>query len=208
MGAVSAAQTVAALTRRADAARTFHVEVVQDQVELALMRGEHHKVARAYVLYREERKGARGRANGADCSGRIDQCQGSPGYSPNLQTRTLLLRSISRSKGSGPIRGIIVDRSVSAKFSASSGHFFVGVHPGGCNEAAWPDIVIGAGNPEFDIEAIRHEALKGSADHAHAGREKAPGPDGGLIAKLRDGRRPKTVAFACATRRIRTLTAP
>src|SRR5690606_28111064 len=28
---------------------------VQDQVELALMRGEHHKVARAYVLYREER---------------------------------------------------------------------------------------------------------------------------------------------------------
>ena len=84
----------------------------------------------------------------------------------------------------------------------------MGVHPGGCNEAAWPDIVIGAGNPEFDIEAIRHEALKGSADHAHAGREKAPGPDGGLIAKLRDGRRPKTVAFACATRRIRTLTAP
>jgi len=28
---------------------------VQDQVELAPMRGEHQKVARAYVLYREER---------------------------------------------------------------------------------------------------------------------------------------------------------
>ena len=28
---------------------------MQDQVELALMRSEHHKVARAYVLYREER---------------------------------------------------------------------------------------------------------------------------------------------------------
>ncbi|MDQ0302241.1 ribonucleoside-diphosphate reductase subunit alpha [Ancylobacter polymorphus] len=49
------AQIVAGLTRRADAGRTFHIEDVQDQVELALMRGEHHKVARAYVLYREER---------------------------------------------------------------------------------------------------------------------------------------------------------
>jgi len=48
-------QIVANLTRRVDAGRTFHIEDVQDQVELALMRGEHHKVARAYVLYREER---------------------------------------------------------------------------------------------------------------------------------------------------------
>ncbi|MCB4771318.1 ribonucleoside-diphosphate reductase subunit alpha [Ancylobacter sp. Lp-2] len=48
-------QIVAGLTRRADTGRTFHIEDVQDQVELALMRGEHHKVARAYVLYREER---------------------------------------------------------------------------------------------------------------------------------------------------------
>ncbi|MGL4285772.1 MAG: ribonucleoside-diphosphate reductase subunit alpha, partial [Phreatobacter sp.] len=53
-------QIVNALIRRADAGRTFHIEDVQDQVELALMRGEHHKVARAYVLYRDER--ARGRA--------------------------------------------------------------------------------------------------------------------------------------------------
>lgn len=53
-------QIVASLARRAeggvaDTGRTFHIEDVQDQVELALMRGEHHKVARAYVLYREER---------------------------------------------------------------------------------------------------------------------------------------------------------
>ena len=44
-----------ALTRRIGEGRTFHIEDVQDQVELALMRGGHHKVARAYVLYREER---------------------------------------------------------------------------------------------------------------------------------------------------------
>ncbi len=43
------------LTRRGGEGRTFHIEDIQDQVELALMRGEHHKVARAYVLYREER---------------------------------------------------------------------------------------------------------------------------------------------------------
>ncbi|EIM74247.1 ribonucleotide-diphosphate reductase subunit alpha [Nitratireductor aquibiodomus RA22] len=50
-----AAQVVSALTRRADAGRVFHIEEIQDQVELTLMRGEHHRVARAYVLYREER---------------------------------------------------------------------------------------------------------------------------------------------------------
>ena len=55
-------QTVVALTRRADAGRTFHIEEIQDQVELALMRGGHHKVARAYVLYREERAAERARA--------------------------------------------------------------------------------------------------------------------------------------------------
>lgn len=48
-------QIVASLTRRADTGRTFHIEDIQDQAELALMRSEHHKVARAYVLYREER---------------------------------------------------------------------------------------------------------------------------------------------------------
>jgi ribonucleoside-diphosphate reductase alpha chain len=49
------AEVVSALSRRMGEGRTFHIEDVQDQVELALMRSEHHKVARAYVLYREER---------------------------------------------------------------------------------------------------------------------------------------------------------
>jgi len=48
-------EVVTALTRRASEGRTFHIEDVQDQVELALMRSENHKVARAYVLYREDR---------------------------------------------------------------------------------------------------------------------------------------------------------
>ncbi len=48
-------QVVSALLRRLPSGGTLHIEDVQDQVELALMRGEHHKIARAYVLYREER---------------------------------------------------------------------------------------------------------------------------------------------------------
>lgn len=44
-----------ALTRNTPDGGTFHIEDIQDQVELALMRSEHHKVARAYVLYRERR---------------------------------------------------------------------------------------------------------------------------------------------------------
>jgi Ribonucleotide reductase, alpha subunit len=55
-------EIVSALTRRAEAGRTFHIEDVQDQVELALMRAGHQKVARAYVLYREERAAERAKA--------------------------------------------------------------------------------------------------------------------------------------------------
>ncbi|MBE0509533.1 MAG: ribonucleoside-diphosphate reductase subunit alpha [Gammaproteobacteria bacterium] len=47
-------QVTAALTRRLPGGGTLHIEDIQDQVELALMRSGHHKVARAYVLYREE----------------------------------------------------------------------------------------------------------------------------------------------------------
>ncbi|MCW5682952.1 MAG: ribonucleoside-diphosphate reductase subunit alpha [Pseudolabrys sp.] len=56
------AQIVANLTRRAGSGRTFHIEDIQDQAELALMRSEHHKVARAYVLYREARAKERAKA--------------------------------------------------------------------------------------------------------------------------------------------------
>ncbi len=51
---------VAALLRRQPHGGTMHIEDIQDQVELGLMRSGEHDVARAYVLYREER--ARSRA--------------------------------------------------------------------------------------------------------------------------------------------------
>ncbi|MFN3587381.1 MAG: ATP cone domain-containing protein, partial [Moraxellaceae bacterium] len=60
-------ETVAQLTamvtstfkRRMPTGGTVHIEEIQDQVELALMRSGEQKIARAYVLYREERARAR-----------------------------------------------------------------------------------------------------------------------------------------------------
>ena len=46
---------IRALVRSRPGGGTFHIEDVQDQVELGLMRGGHHEIARAYVLYRERR---------------------------------------------------------------------------------------------------------------------------------------------------------
>ncbi|WP_293660065.1 ribonucleoside-diphosphate reductase subunit alpha [Rhodoferax sp. OV413] len=48
-------QVIRALVRSRPGGGTFHIEDVQDQVELGLMRGGHHEIARAYVLYRERR---------------------------------------------------------------------------------------------------------------------------------------------------------
>ncbi len=53
------AHLVIKITDRLSQRGTIHIEDIQDQVELALMRGGEHKVARAYVLYREERRKAR-----------------------------------------------------------------------------------------------------------------------------------------------------
>lgn len=50
---------MAVFNRRLPTGGTLHIEDVQDQVELALMRTGEHKVARTYVLYREERRKAR-----------------------------------------------------------------------------------------------------------------------------------------------------
>lgn len=57
-------QVSATFKRRMPSGGTIHIEDVQDQVELALMRSGEQKVARDYVLYREEH--ARLRADGVE----------------------------------------------------------------------------------------------------------------------------------------------
>lgn len=58
-------QITTAVKRQWPTGGTLHIEAIQDQVELALMRAGEHKVARAYVLYREERRRARQQTEGS-----------------------------------------------------------------------------------------------------------------------------------------------
>ncbi len=57
-----ARQIADAFNRRLPSGGTIHIEDIQDQVELLLMRSGEHKVARSYVLYREERRKIREQA--------------------------------------------------------------------------------------------------------------------------------------------------
>jgi ribonucleoside-diphosphate reductase alpha chain len=55
-------QVADALFRRLEDGGTIHIEDIQDQVELALMRNGEHKVARDYVIYRSKQEEKRARA--------------------------------------------------------------------------------------------------------------------------------------------------
>jgi ribonucleoside-diphosphate reductase alpha chain len=57
---------IRALVRSRPGGGTFHIEDVQDQAELGLMRGGYHDVARAYVLYRERRAQERAKQQQAE----------------------------------------------------------------------------------------------------------------------------------------------
>ena len=77
------AGVVNALMRRQPQGGTFHIEDIQDQVELALMRSGEQKVARDYVIYRESRSQERKRGAvdvpvDAHPSIRIKRADGSP----------------------------------------------------------------------------------------------------------------------------------
>ena len=54
---------VEVFNRRMPSGGTLHIEEIQDQVELQLMRNEEYQVARKYILYREERAQERTKKN-------------------------------------------------------------------------------------------------------------------------------------------------
>jgi len=93
---------VDALLRRRPAGGTVHIETIQDQVELALMRAGEHDVARAYVLYRERQAEKRAAEQQAPQAGTglqvLDQGQRRP-----LDTRALLARVEAACAGLGPV---------------------------------------------------------------------------------------------------------
>lgn len=85
---------IKALVRRQPSGGTFHIEDIQDQVELALMRAGEHNVARAYVLYREER--ARERAKQREAQPAVAEAQAHTiNVSDNGVTRPLDLPRIT-----------------------------------------------------------------------------------------------------------------
>jgi ribonucleoside-diphosphate reductase alpha chain len=59
-------QVSATFKRRMPSGGTIHIEEIQDQVELALMRAGEQKVARDYVIYRNERSKERATRSGND----------------------------------------------------------------------------------------------------------------------------------------------
>ena len=84
-------QVVRALTRRMPSGGTVHIEDIQDQVELALMRAAEQKVARAYVIYREERARARIEKEKQQ-EAKIEQAKASDGI--NVKTKEGALKKL------------------------------------------------------------------------------------------------------------------
>ena len=84
-----AEQVIRGVTRRQSSGGTVHIEDIQDHVELALMRAGEQKVARAYVIYREERARARiEKEKEAD----IEQADATDGI--NVKTRNGTLKKL------------------------------------------------------------------------------------------------------------------
>src|SRR6267154_559853 len=85
---------VGALLRRQPAGGTFHIEDIQDQVELSLMRSGEHDVARAYVLYRAKRMDERAQQQAAKPAGAAPQLHvienGAPRLLDMAQVRDLI----------------------------------------------------------------------------------------------------------------------
>jgi len=86
---------VRALLRSRPGGGTFHIEDVQDNVELALMRSGHHEVARAYVLYRERRSAERAAKGEA------------PVAAPPAETLFVLDGGVRKPLDLGALRGLI-----------------------------------------------------------------------------------------------------
>lgn len=89
-----AAQISTIFKRRMPSGGSIHIEEIQDQVELAMMRTGEHKAARAYVLYRAEharlRDQQRAREQPSESSIQVTYADGSKGPLDTLRLRTVI----------------------------------------------------------------------------------------------------------------------
>ena len=110
---------VAALMKRKPEGGAIHIEEIQDQVELALMRGGEHEVARAYVLYRErrsqERAHEKSQKRGKTEATAITVVENGVSKPLDLERLTALVKESCEGLG-----GVEPERSPSAPLSAAS----------------------------------------------------------------------------------------
>ncbi|MEE4360034.1 MAG: ribonucleoside-diphosphate reductase subunit alpha, partial [Pseudomonadales bacterium] len=85
-------QVTRTFSRRMPSGGTIHIEEVQDQVELALMRSGEHRVARSYVLYRDERA----RAREAEAAAAAIELPADPGIDVTLDDGTVAPLDLER----------------------------------------------------------------------------------------------------------------
>ncbi len=107
---------VASLVRGGKSAgATFHIEDIQDQVELALMRSGEHEVARAYVLYREKRaqeRAAKARAQGGEPHPTLNVVDGATRRPLDVAALRALVDSACAELGDAVDAKLIVDETV------------------------------------------------------------------------------------------------
>ncbi len=87
---------VAALMKRKPEGGAIHIEEIQDQVELAMMRGGEHEVARAYVLYRERRSQERAQEKSQQ-----------KGAKPDSTTITVIENGVSKPLDLGRLEALV-----------------------------------------------------------------------------------------------------
>ncbi len=104
------ARISATFSRRMPSGGTIHIEDIQDQVELVLMREGVHKVARSYVIYREERSRARERQ-------RREEQPDMPGISVTMENGELAPLDTDRLR-------TIIDEACEGLTDVSAGHIY------------------------------------------------------------------------------------
>ena len=105
-----------ALMRRQPNGGTFHIEDIQDQVELSLMRSGEHEVARAYVLYREDRARERARNREAHAAASsipsINVVEGGQTRPLEMERLTELIRNSCEGLGRAVDAGLILQMTL------------------------------------------------------------------------------------------------
>lgn len=162
------AQVVQALGRRLPPGASVHIEDIQDQVELALMRAGEHEVARRYVLYREARAAERAKTGAQKAESAAIRVVKADGRKEPLDTGRLsvVIEEACAGLGDGVSARAIYDATIS------------GLYDGIAEREVFRAAILSARtlierDPDYSfvaarllLDQIRHEVLGESVTHA------------------------------------------